>query len=205
MSLVDALAENPRCVIVIDEIEKAHSNVLVALMTLMDTGRMSGGAQATAQSVDGRRAILVFTSNLAAGDFVDHIDDLDDEGQIDIAGRTHLRRNGVAPEIVGRLHRVVGFLPLSNEARVRVIADAIGRSGQAYGLHVEEIPPELISTLLAETVDALSGARSLGYLVDGTVGDLFADAVRSGVTGSVAIAVDPTRLVPLDTDCPVDE
>jgi ATP-dependent Clp protease ATP-binding subunit ClpA len=63
--LITSLQENPNCVLLLDEIEKAHPDVLTVLLQLMDNGFITGS---NGKKADGRNAIIIMTSNLGAAD-----------------------------------------------------------------------------------------------------------------------------------------
>lgn len=102
--LVEVLGEG-RAVVVFDEIEKAHPHLLNSvLLGLLDHGRLSNPRSHRGESrmIDARHSVIVFTSNLAA-------EELPPRSLEDAAGRQHLRRHGVRPELVGRLDDVIHF------------------------------------------------------------------------------------------------
>jgi len=63
--LITQLQENPNCVLLLDEVEKAHPSVLTVLLQLMDNGFITGS---NGKKADGRNAIIIMTSNLGAAD-----------------------------------------------------------------------------------------------------------------------------------------
>ena len=63
--LITSLQETPNCVLLLDEVEKAHPSVLTVLLQLMDNGFVTGS---NGKKADGRNAILIMTSNLGAAD-----------------------------------------------------------------------------------------------------------------------------------------
>ena len=63
--LITNLQENPNCILLLDEVEKAHPDVLTVMLQLMDNGFITGS---NGKKADGRNAIIIMTSNLGAAD-----------------------------------------------------------------------------------------------------------------------------------------
>lgn len=107
----------PRTVLLFDEIEKAHPTVIQALLTLIDTGRLTDNTNSIV--VDFSQCIVIFTSNLGH-DLFEKAKDLGELDVFDVLKRAKLRNsNAVAlsPEFVNRLSAgdAVRFLPLNTK------------------------------------------------------------------------------------------
>src|SRR5690242_18673854 len=89
--LTEAVRRRPYCVILLDEIEKAHSEVFDVLLQVLDDGRLTDGQGRT---VDFRNAVLIMTSNIRSAD----------------ALREHFR-----PEFLNRIDEIVEFKALSRD------------------------------------------------------------------------------------------
>lgn len=193
--LVDALAANPRTVVLFDEIEKAHRDVLQALMNAMDAGRLStAAATARGRELDCRQAIFFFTTNLDSAGILRELETreaFDQPGVVDQVCRSHLRAAGVAPELVGRITAFLVFRPLSAETRAEIVALAIARVAEEYGVQVEYIEPAVIARILARAQSDGFGARPYEYLVDEVLGETLAHAAASGATASIRLGVPP--------------
>jgi ATP-dependent Clp protease ATP-binding subunit ClpB len=103
--LTEAIRRRPYAVILLDEIEKAHSDVFNILLQLMDDGRLTDGQGRT---VDFTNAVVIMTSNLGASA---------DETQVMAAVRNHFK-----PEFLNRVDEIVVFHRLS-EADIERIVD----------------------------------------------------------------------------------
>ncbi|NOT34802.1 MAG: ATP-dependent chaperone ClpB [Candidatus Eisenbacteria bacterium] len=156
-SLTEAVRRRPYAVILFDEVEKAHPEVLNVLLQLLDDGRLTDGQGRT---VDFRNSLVIMTSNLGSQWILElGEDDREElERRVDEAVRTHFR-----PELLNRIDEVVVFHALSRE-HIRSIVD----------LHLEglrkmlaERTVELALTdaardaLAAEGFDPRYGARPL--------------------------------------------
>src|SRR5579884_1963317 len=95
--LTEAVRRRPYCVILLDEIEKAHAEVFDVLLQVLDDGRLTDGQGRT---VDFRNAVLIMTSNIRSA----------------AALRDHFR-----PEFLNRIDEVVVFRPLEREQLAEIV------------------------------------------------------------------------------------
>jgi ATP-dependent Clp protease ATP-binding subunit ClpB len=181
--LADALSANPRTIVLFDEIEKAHPDVLRALMNAMDAGRLST-AQRTerGRELDCRRAIFLFTSNLDASGILNDLEQRSAFGNPAVADevcRRHLRGLGIKPELIGRIQRFLVFRPLSASTRAEIVGLAIVRVAAEYGVHIGRIDPDVIVAILNRVQSDGFGARPDEYLVDEMLGPVFVQAAAT--------------------------
>lgn len=111
--LTEAVRRKPYSVILLDEIEKAHSKVFETLLQVLDDGRMTDGQGRT---VDFKNTIIIMTSNMGASSIADFLVGSDcSEKRIEQAksGVVEMLKERVAPEFINRIDEVVMFLPLS--------------------------------------------------------------------------------------------
>jgi ATP-dependent Clp protease ATP-binding subunit ClpB len=101
--LTEAVRRRPYCVILLDEIEKAHAEVFDVLLQVLDDGRLTDGQGRT---VDFRNAVLIMTSNIRSVE----------------AMRDHFR-----PEFLNRIDEIVEFRPLSREQIGEIVELQLGR------------------------------------------------------------------------------
>lgn len=166
-SLAGRLARHPRHVVIFDEIDRAHPDVVTALMNLVDAGRLDSARYG---AVTARHAVLLFTTNLGAAELPD-VTDADDAGRI---GRAHLLRHGMAPELVARFGAVTVFGPLPASALAAVAARAVGTVAADYGVAVRHVAPAYLTRLLARTTGTGLGVRAVEHAVDAELGAGFA-------------------------------
>jgi ATP-dependent Clp protease ATP-binding subunit ClpA len=199
--LVDRLRANPQMIVLFDEIEKAHPNILRALMNAMDAGRLStASANGTGREVDCRRAVFIFTSNLDATGILQEIETRNVFGNraaVDAICRRRLRATGVAPELVGRIGCFLVFRSLDREARAEVVTLAIRRVAEEYGVHVIRIDSTVVADIVRSCASEGFGARPDEYLVDELLGLCLADAAATGEPMAV-IAGPPYQCVPTE-------
>ncbi len=172
--LTEAVRRRPYSVVLLDEVEKAHSDVFNTLLQLLDDGRLTDGQGRT---VDFTNAVLIMTSNLGS----EHIQpDLPDEvitTRVMEAVRGHFR-----PEFLNRIDDVVVFHRLSRED-LRVIVDLQlvelrKRLGdRRITLEVSEAAADLLAEL---GFDPVYGARPLKRVIQKQVADPLAIAILEG-------------------------
>jgi hypothetical protein len=189
--LIDALVANPRTVVLFDEIEKAHPNILRTLMNAMDAGRLSTPAStAQGREIDCRYAIFFFTSNLDATAILRDLEvqnAFENEAVVDRVCRGHLQAAGIAPELVGRIGYFLVFRPLTPKARTEIMTLAVARVAAEYGLEVVYIEPQVIGELLERARTGDFGARPDEYLADEVLGACFARTAAAGLQGPVVV------------------
>ena len=120
--LINKLEEHPNCILLLDEIEKAHPDVSNVLLQIMDNGMVSSS---DGKSVSARNAIVILTSNLGARDAEKHgigfgSSDSNNEAQ-DQAVKSFF-----APEFRNRLDAVVQFKKLDNKLMKKVTVKFLG-------------------------------------------------------------------------------
>ena len=182
--VLEAVRRNPYTVFLFDELDKAHPEVLKIFMSILDEGRCTARQEdeSGSRELDFRRCIFLFTTNsdLSAGGarrlgfappeerpktaaassgstgLAQRLFERDE------AARRALVRSGVLTEIAGRFSGLIGFVPLSQEARRGVTARQIMALGREYGLDIVHVDPALAQALTPE--EALSLRSTVGVL-----------------------------------------
>jgi ATP-dependent Clp protease ATP-binding subunit ClpB len=137
--LTEAVRRRPYCVVLLDEIEKAHAEVFDVLLQVLDDGRLTDGQGRT---VDFRNAVLIMTSNIRSAD----------------ALRDHFR-----PEFLNRIDEIVEFKALSKEQLGEIVDMQLTRLRQRLaerGLGLE-LTDEAKQALADAGWDPAYGARPL--------------------------------------------
>src|SRR5215472_13363112 len=190
--LTEAVRRRPYTVVLLDEVEKAHSEIFDVLLQVLDDGRLTDGQGRT---VDFRNTILVLTSNLGSQFIADPAfgDELAKRDAVLAAVR-----NAFKPEFLNRLDDVIVFDSLST-----------GELTQIVDLQIERLAARLAGRRLTLTVtpaakewlaltgfDPVYGARPLRRLVQSAVGDQLARALLAGEIldgDEVTVDVDQAR------------
>ncbi|MFO0606130.1 MAG: AAA family ATPase [Polyangiales bacterium] len=156
-----ALRTQPFCVVLFDEIEKAHPRVFDALLQLLGEGRLTDAAGRLA---DARQAVILMTSNLGVKEASQRTGFARDGGDARVH-YTAAARRFFRPEFFNRIDRVVPFGPLSREALRVVVEHALGqllsRRGIVRGNVLVDVEPELLDALVEQAWDPRYGARPL--------------------------------------------
>ncbi|MCU0653983.1 MAG: AAA family ATPase [Polyangiaceae bacterium] len=159
--LTSALRVQPFCVVLFDEIEKAHPRVFDALLQLLGEGRLSDAAGRLA---DARQAVLIMTSNLGVKEAASQVGFA---ASVDGA-RTHYISSAqrfFRPEFFNRIDRLVPFRSLDPEALRHVVeqqlAELLGRRGIARANLLVEVEPAMLDALVTRAYDPRFGARPL--------------------------------------------
>ncbi|MPZ18615.1 MAG: ATP-dependent chaperone ClpB [Luteitalea sp.] len=158
--LTEAVRRRPYAVVLLDEIEKAHAEVLNVLLQLLDDGRLTDGR---GRRVDFKNTIVIMTSNLGSHLIAEQA--MSDgalgegvRGQIMDAVRTHFR-----PELLNRIDEVIVFHPLGREHLKRIIEIQVTRllaRLEERKIHVD-LTDAAKSVLLEQGYDPTYGARPL--------------------------------------------
>ena len=182
--LLDTLSANPKCIVLFDEIEKAHPAILKVLMNAMDAGRLSSASKDSGgHQVDCRQAIFLFTSNLEAKAIIGELEARQGFGNKPIEDevcRRRMQAAGIPPEIVGRIGRFLVFRSLDAKTRAEIMAGTIVDVAAEYGICVTYVEPEVIVELMKTCRSDGFGMRPGQFMIDEVLGDAFVEAAKSG-------------------------
>jgi ATP-dependent Clp protease ATP-binding subunit ClpB len=178
--LTEAVRRKPYCVILFDEVEKAHPDVFNVLLQVLDEGRMTDGQGRT---VDFRNTVIVMTSNLGSQTIQSMSGD--EHNLVKIAVMAEVR-NFFRPEFINRIDEVVVFHALGDQ-QVRAIASIQLAQLQAR-LAKQEIHLEFSDAALAEIAaagfDPVYGARPLKRAIQAQVENPLAKRLLDGSMGT---------------------
>lgn len=173
--LTEAVRRRPYSVILLDEVEKAHSDVFNILLQVLDDGRLTDGQGRT---VDFRNTIVVLTSNLGSQFLSDA--SLDDHAKREaVMGAV---RQAFRPEFLNRLDDVVMFDPLSMADLGRIVETNLAKlnSRLAERRITIAVTDAGKDWLAMAGFDPIYGARPLRRLMQTTIDDQLARKVLSG-------------------------
>ena len=164
--LITKLQEHPNCILLLDEIEKAHPDVSNVMLQFMDNGFVTGS---NGKVADGRNCILVMTSNLGASDNEKNtigFGDLGRDGEDDKAVKKFF-----APEFRNRLDAIIKFASLSRDVVCQIVDKFVSELNlQIKDKRVEIVLDDLARNWLADNgFDKKMGARPLGRLIDNKI------------------------------------
>jgi ATP-dependent Clp protease ATP-binding subunit ClpB len=184
--LTEAVRRRPYCVVLLDEVEKAHSEVFDVLLQVLDDGRLTDGQGRT---VDFRNTILILTSNLGSSFIADPA--LDDRAKRE-AVLTAVRA-AFKPEFLNRLDDVIIFDSLTTSELTRIVDLQVERLAKRLAARrlVLTVTPAAKDWLALTGFDPVYGARPLRRLVQAAIGDKLARALLSGeITDGDEVLVD---------------
>jgi len=176
--LTEAVRRKPYCVVLFDEIEKAHRDVFNVLLQVLDDGRLTDGQGRT---VDFKNTIIVMTSNIASG-FVQELTEKDaEQWEIEAQIKDALKQQ-FRPEFLNRIDEVIVFGSLTKE-HLAAIVD-IQMAELSKRLAERKLTAELTGQakdLLAELGwDASFGARPLKRVIQQKIENELARKILAG-------------------------
>lgn len=156
--LTEAVRRNPYSVVLFDEIEKAHPEVLNLLLQILDEGRLT---DSNGRTVDFKNTIIIMTSNLGSEDILEG-----NKGKVLTDIKKYFR-----PEFINRIDEVIIFNCLTKEATTKILDKIIKEIEER--LKYSNIHINLTETaknhLIEEGYNEVFGARPLKRLVTSTI------------------------------------
>ncbi|MCK0510855.1 ATP-dependent Clp protease ATP-binding subunit ClpA [Aromatoleum buckelii] len=198
--LTEAITKKPHCVLLLDEIEKAHPDIYNILLQVMDHGTLTDN---NGRQADFRNVILIMTTNAGA-----------ESMQKAVIGFSAKREAGdemadikrmFSPEFRNRLDATISFKALDNEVILRVVDKFLMQlEAQLHEKKVEaHFTDELKAWLAGEGFDPMMGARPMARLIQDTIRSALADELLFGRLangGKVTIDLDADGKVKLVFD-----
>ena len=174
--LTEAVRRRPYCVVLFDEVEKAHPEVFNVLLQVLDDGRIT---DSQGRTVDFKNTIIILTSNLGSQFLLDGINA---DGSISKTAQDQvnaLLRQSFRPEFLNRLDEIVMYKPLTKD-NVAKIADlqlaGLDKRLESKGLNVE-VTPEAKQFIIDSSYDPLFGARPMKRFIQDFVETLIARTI----------------------------
>jgi ATP-dependent Clp protease ATP-binding subunit ClpB len=173
--LTETVRRRPYCVVLLDEVEKAHPEVFDVLLQVLDDGRLTDGQGRT---VDFRNTILILTSNLGSQFLADPA--------LDSSARRDAVMNAVRatfkPEFLNRLDDVILFSALSTDELAKIADLQVERLAKRLADRrlTLNVTPAAREWLALTGFDPVYGARPLRRLVQSAIGDQLARSLLAG-------------------------
>jgi ATP-dependent Clp protease ATP-binding subunit ClpA len=175
--LTDGVDQHPHCVLLLDEMEKAHPDVYNILLQVMDHGKLTDH---NGRTVDFRNVVLIMTSNAGAA-----------EQAREALGFGRSRREGedaaaveklFTPEFRNRLDAIISFQPLPKEVILQVVEKFVLQlEAQLMDRNVQiELTPEAAEWLANKGYDDKMGARPLGRVIQESIKKPLAEELLFG-------------------------
>ncbi len=188
--LTEAITKNPHCVLLLDEIEKAHPDVFNLLLQVMDHGTLTDN---NGRQADFRHVVLIMTTNAGAESLAKRSIGFNDQDQSTDAMETIKRQ--FTPEFRNRLDAIVQFGALTEEVIEQVVHKFIAElQAQLDDRKVSiELDDHAMQWLAKRGYDKTMGARPMARLIQDAIKRPLADAILFGDLaggGSVLVTVD---------------
>ena len=178
--LTEAVRRRPYSVVLFDEIEKAHPDVLNALLQIMDDGILT---DSQGRKVDFKNTVIIMTSNVGSRFILDA--KIEKDGSLSRAASeavTSELRNYFKPEFLNRIDDIIFFRALTQdqiEQIVKLQIDSLNARLARQNIKVQ-VSKATLDELAVEGYDPIYGARPLRRLVDTKIENPLARAIVSG-------------------------
>jgi len=189
--LTEAVRRHPYCVVLFDEVEKAHPDVFNVLLQVLDDGRIT---DSQGRTVDFKNTILIMTSNLGSEYILEGIRDgeisPEARDQTDRLLKTHFR-----PEFLNRIDEIVYYKPLTRAeigSIVNLMVENLNRRLEDKQLKVT-LTPAAMEAVIDRGFDPVFGARPLKRYLQSKVETLIARKV-------IAADIGPGTTLTVDVD-----
>ena len=170
--LTEAVRRKPYCVVLFDEIEKAHPDVFNVLLQVLDDGRLT---DSQGRVVDFKNTVIILTSNLGSSFILEGIKDdkLTDEAKQKVE---QLLKQSFRPEFLNRIDDIVFYTPLTRK-QIYEITDLMIKDlrDRMHAMRLDLVLTDSAKEYFAETgYDPQFGARPLKRLLTGKLETLIA-------------------------------
>lgn len=196
--LTQQVMEQPFCVVLLDEIEKAHPSVLYLLLQLFDEGRLTDAAGNAARF---NHAVIILTSNLGGRSSapVGFGESVERQAQ-DVAKAV---REFFPPELFNRIDRIIPFAALTRDISIQVtrkeLLKLLGRPGLIERNILAQASESAVIRIADDAFAQMDGARSLKRYLEDRVGTLMSEHIAVDPTSSMRVLrmypQDPTGYV----------
>jgi type VI secretion system protein VasG len=188
--LTEAVRRNPYSVVLLDEVEKAHPDVLEMFFQVFDKGTMD---DAEGREIDFRNTLIILTSNVGSQAVMQaclnkSAEELPDADALAETLRPQLYR-AFKPAFLGRM-KVVPYYPISDDVLADIIElklERIRRRIESNHKAVFEWDESLVDAVLARCTEVDSGARNVDHILNGTLLPEVAQQVLERVANGAAI------------------
>ncbi len=176
--LTEAVRRRPYCVILFDEIEKAHPEVFNVLLQVLDDGRLTDGQGRT---VNFKNAVIVMTSNIGSTSLTELADKGAEDWEIEASVREQLRRS-LRPELLNRIDETIVFHQLAREEIGQIVQIQLAHlRARLAEKEIELCLSEAAeSQITEEGYDPMYGARPLKRVIQARIENALAAQMLSG-------------------------
>lgn len=189
--LTEAVRRNPYSVVLLDEVEKAHPDVLELFFQVFDKGVME---DAEGREIDFKNTIIILTSNVASSAMMNAClnktaEELPAPAALEELIRPHLMKQ-FKPAFLGRL-KVIPYYPIADDVLVKIIELKLGKIQQRIATnHKADFAYDeaLVEAVLARCTEVDSGARNVDNILNGTLLPEVAESVLAKMAEGTVIS-----------------
>ncbi|MEW6365999.1 MAG: AAA family ATPase [Acidobacteriota bacterium] len=174
--LTEQVRRNPYSIVLFDEVEKAHPEVLDLLLGVLDEGRLS---DAKGRFCDFSNTLIIFTSNLGVREAMEMTDDPEKRSDIIL----EVVKASLRPELYNRISQVIAFRSLAEAELHRIVGKQLDQLRQKLGEDRTvglNVTSEALGFLAKQSYDPAYGARPVGRTIQQQVLSPLATALLSG-------------------------
>lgn len=189
--LTEAVRRQPYSVVLLDEIEKAHPDVLELFFQVFDKGVMD---DAEGREIDFRNTLIILTSNVGSSAIMQACLNKSAEERPDPEALQELLApqlyKAFKPAFLGRM-KTIAYYPVDDDALARIIGLKLGRIAQRVQANhraVFEWDEALVEAVLARCTEVDTGARNVDHILNGTLLPQIAEQVLGRMAQGEAIA-----------------
>ncbi|MDE7263836.1 MAG: AAA family ATPase [Anaeroplasmataceae bacterium] len=168
--LTEKVRRNPYSIILFDEIEKAHRDVLNMLLQILDDGRLS---DSQGRTVDFKNTIIIMTSNLGSSILLS-------EGKEEEI--SSLLKQYFKPEFLNRIDEIISFHPLKKDIQLKIVSKMLRELDMrliAQGIHIT-FADSLKSHIINQSFDIEFGARPVKRFIQKRIETFIATKIIGG-------------------------
>lgn len=176
--LTDSVRKNPHCVLLLDEIEKAHPDIFNALLQIMDHATIT---DTTGRKADFRNVILIMTSNVGGREMSANLIGFSDNLSSDRNPNTAVK-NFFSPEFRNRLDEIISFGHLDKETIIKIVEKQIDElKDQILNKKIEiQLDKTAVEYLAENGYDPFLGARPMSRLIQEEVKNPLVEEILFG-------------------------
>lgn len=177
--LTDAIRKHPHCVLLLDEIEKAHPDVFNILLQIMDYATLTDN---NGKKADFKNVILIMTTNAGASEMDKNVIGFGDR-TADTASKPHdAIKRLFSPEFRNRLDDIIFFNHLSSEMMTKIVHKFIDEISQKLKeRHISiSVSKEAVDLLATKGYDPKYGARPMARLIQEQIKDKLSEEILFG-------------------------
>jgi ATP-dependent Clp protease ATP-binding subunit ClpB len=177
--LTEALRRRPYSVVLLDEIEKANSDVFNILLQIFDDGRIT---DSKGRMVNCKNALFIMTSNLGSAELLEHLKAKTATKEAILLLLEPILQRHFRPEFLNRLDDILPFMPLQEKDMEAIVILQLRRLQKRLAEKEIELSwtKEVLAHLAEEGYDPLYGARPLKRLITNSVVNLLSKGVLEG-------------------------